>query len=99
MGIFKKLEYFNENDKIQIKEQLIMDISESEVIGEDYIWFNRENQYTAKVTNGEVRTLIVDNSSFLSHFGKVKEIQLRQFKIRSKFIDERYKKLRFGAEY
>ena len=41
VGIFKNLEYFNENDKLETKTSMIMELSTSEIIGEDPVWYKR----------------------------------------------------------
>ena len=51
VSIYKILEYLNENDEKIKKQQMIMDIFPGDVIGEDRLWYERNNHYSVKVTH------------------------------------------------
>ena len=47
VNISRSITFFDENDMLKRKDQLIMEIDGGDVIGEDFIWFDRPCSYSA----------------------------------------------------
>ena len=74
VGVFKTLNYFDEHDQIKKREVLIMEVSNSEIVGEDPIWYERPCQYSARVTSPLVKCIVVNNDDFIRYFNRVIEL-------------------------
>ena len=55
------MEYLDENGIQKKKDQQIMEIEGGDVIGEDFLWFQRPCSYTAKAISNTVRVLSIKN--------------------------------------
>ena len=49
VNIVRIIEFLDENENLKKKEEIMMEIAPGEIIGEDFIWFNRPPSYSAKV--------------------------------------------------
>jgi hypothetical protein len=50
-----------------------MELTQNEIIGEDFYWYERSNQYTARVESTDLRILTISIEDFEDHFGRAKE--------------------------
>jgi len=99
VNISKSISFFDENDILKRKDQLIMEIEGGDVIGEDFIWFDRPCSYSARALSNTVRVLSIKNSSFDKYFGKCIPASKKMFEQRNQFMQDRYDQLRFQIEY
>ena len=52
-AIYKKIQYQNDLDETVTKNELITIIESGEILGEDKLWYNRENTYEIKVISSD----------------------------------------------
>ena len=86
VSISKSIEFFDENGSLKRKDQLIMEIEGGDVIGEDFIWFDRPCSYSARALSNTVRVLSIRNSSFDKYFGKCIPASKKMFEQRNQFM-------------
>ena len=48
VNVSRLLQFYDENDILKKKDEIIMEIAPGDLIGEDYLWFNREATYSAR---------------------------------------------------
>lgn len=70
--ILKKIHYEDERDsKTLISNEKIMEVQIGDIIGEDMLWYNRSNQYSARVSSLTLNVLCINNNDFQEILGKI----------------------------
>jgi CRP-like cAMP-binding protein len=85
--LFQKLSYLDQNENRQYREELVLELSTGQIIGEDFLFYNRDNTYTARASIMGTKCFVVTNSDFLKHFGKV--VNSRYQKSAKQLLDAR----------
>ena len=84
--------YIEEDSQTAIKTRKlhdIIEITDGELVGEDNLWFERPNSYSAKVISNTAQLLKIDILLFKKFFSKLVPLMDEFFRIRSKFIKKR----------
>ena len=81
INISRFIQFLDENENLKKKDEIIMEIAPGDIIGEEFIWFNRLPSYSARVLKN-AKVLAVENRDFLKYFGRVIPATLKMLETR-----------------
>ena len=90
-AIYKKVNFQSDQGEKITKNELITLIESGDILGEEKLWYDRENTYEIKVVSQDFQAYTISHEDFEKNFGKVIEFSKEQFDTRHKFIEQRCK--------
>jgi len=69
--ILKNLTFIDQNEEKVTKEELIMELGTSQVVGEDPLYFDRPNTYSAAASTNNTKVFQIKYEDFQKFYGKL----------------------------
>lgn len=92
--ILKTISYKNIHGEPLKSEEVVMEINEGDVVGEDRLWHQRDATYSAKVVSQNIELYEAKNTVFAQIFGKAIPLAKTFFDQREEFIASQCEKLK-----
>jgi hypothetical protein len=86
--MIRNIPFMDENENLLFKEEQILKLENKDVLGEDFLIYDRCNSYTAKVISMEAVLFQIDVKKFMSKFPLTSKQIKPMFDLRSELADK-----------